>query len=482
MHTKCPCTRRAFLGSASMGVFGVALASMLQRDAVSNEPRWSPPDGRPHFAPRAKSVIWLFLNGGMSHLESFDPKPMLNRYAGQSISETPYAYVMSPELLNRNNRVVVVNDANGQQRIRVFPMQVGWSKRGQSGIEVTDWFPHVAGVIDDCAIVRSLWTSDNNHGAQTQFHSGRHMLDGNYPTLGAWVNYGLASLNDNLPQYISMGVRPYWNARDGHYLGPANDAIPLRVDPARPVDFVRPETDLRHEEQAIGFDLVNRLNRESANRNPDDQALQARIRSYELAFRMQTSLPEVLDTRGEPQETQRLYGTDSPATRDFGTQLLVSRRLVERGVRFIQIQHGGGGAGAWDAHGGLRANHSRNCAAIDKPIAGLISDLKRRGMLDDTIVVLATEFGRTPGQQGGDGRDHHIYGFSVLMAGGGIKGGIVHGTTDELGFHAVEHRHYVTDIHATIMHLMGLDSHRLAIPGRQRLAIDHGTAIREIMS
>jgi hypothetical protein len=308
------------------------------------------------------------------------------------------------------------------------------------------------------------------------------MLDGNYPTLGAWVNYGLASLNDNLPQYISMGVRPYWNARDGHYLGPAHDAIPLRVDPARPVDYVRPESDTRADEQAIGFDLVNHLNRESANRFPDDQALQARIRSYELAFRMQTSLPEVLDTRGEAQDTQRLYGLDEAATRDFGTQLLVSRRLVERGVRFIQIQHGGGGAGAWDAHGGLRANHSRNIASIDKPVAGLIRDLKRRGLLDETIVVLATEFGRTPGAQGGDGRDHHIYGFSVLMAGGGLKRGVVHGTTDELGFHAVEHRHYVTDIHATIMQLLGLDSHRLALPGRQRLAIDHGVPINEIIA
>jgi len=461
-----------------MSIAGLALASMIHRDNA----RASAPDGRPHFAPKAKSVIWLFLNGGMSHLESFDPKPMLNRYAGRSISETPYAEVMSPELLNRNNRVVVVNDANGQQRSLIYPMQVGWRKHGQAGIEVTDWFPHVAGVIDDCAIVRSLWTSDNNHGAQTQFHSGRHMLDGNYPTIGAWVNYGLASLNDNLPQYISMGVRPYWNARDGHYLGPAHDAIPLRVDPTRPVDFVRPESDIRHDEQTIGFDLVNRLNRESANRFPDDPALQARIRSYELAFRMQTSLPEVLDTRTESSDTQRLYGLDNATTREFGTQLLVSRRLVERGVRFIQIQHGGGGAGAWDAHGGLRANHSRNIAMIDQPIAGLIRDLKRRGLLDETIVVLATEFGRTPGAQGGDGRDHHIYGFSALLAGGGIKPGTVHGTTDELGFHAVEHRHYVTDIHATLMHLLGLDSHRLEVPGRQRLAADHGMPIHEIMA
>lgn len=465
-------SRRSFLAQS---IFGVALAAMLQRDAGAA------PDGRPHHTPKAKSVIWLFMNGGVSHLESFDPKPMLNRYAGRSITDTPYAYVMSPELLNRNNRVVVVNDANGQQRSLVYPLQVGYRKHGQAGIEVSDWFPHVAGCIDDIAVIRSMWTSDNNHGAQTQFHSGRHMLDGNYPTLGAWVNYGLASLNDNLPQYISMGVRPYWNERDGHYLGPAHDAVPLRVDPNRPVDFIRPEVERGQDEQAIGFDLINRLNRESALRHPDDQALAARIRSYELAFRMQRSLPEVLDIARESQATRRLYGLDDPTTSSFGQQCLVSRRLVERGVRFIQIQHGGGGAGAWDAHSGLRANHARNCAQIDKPIAGLLQDLKRTGLLDDTIVVFATEFGRTPGQQGGDGRDHHIYGFSVWMAGGGIKGGVVHGTTDELGFHADEDRHYVTDIHATIMHQLGLDSHRLEIPGRQRLAIDHGVPIRAII-
>lgn len=476
----CNCSRRSFLAQSATGLFGVALSAMLQREAGA-VPHASP-DGRPHFAPKAKSVIWLFMNGGMSHLESLDPKPMLNRYAGRSIAETPFRGVLDPELLNRNNRVVVVNDANGQQRSNVYPMQVGWRKHGQSGIEVSDWFPHVAGCIDDIAVVRSMWTSDNNHGAQTQFHSGRHMLDGNYPTVGAWVNYGLASLNDNLPQYISMGVRPYWNERDGHYLGPAHDAIPLRVDPARPVDFIRSESDTRPDEQAIGFDLVNRLNRESANRYPNDQTLQARIRSYELAFRMQTSLPEVLDTRTESQETQRLYGLDNPTTAPFGQQLLVSRRLVERGVRFIQIQHGGGGAGAWDAHGGLRANHSNNCRMVDKPTAGLLIDLKRRGMLDDTIVVFGTEFGRTPGAQGGDGRDHHIYGFSVWLAGGGIKPGVVHGATDELGFHAVEHRHYVTDIHATLLHQLGLDSHRLVVPGRQRLAIDHGLPIHEIIA
>jgi uncharacterized protein (DUF1501 family) len=197
---------------------------------------------------------------------------------------------------------------------------------------------------------------------------------------------------------------------------------------------------------------------------------------------MQMSVPEVVDFSRETAETKALYGIDRKESRDFGMQLLAARRLVERGVRFIQIQHGGGGAGSWDAHGGLKANHSRNALAVDQPCAGLIADLARRGLLDDTLVVFASEFGRTPGTQGSDGRDHHIFGFSVWMAGGGIKGGTVHGATDELGFHAVENRHYVTDIHATILHQLGLDSRRLELPTRKRLEIDHGNVIREILA
>jgi uncharacterized protein (DUF1501 family) len=197
---------------------------------------------------------------------------------------------------------------------------------------------------------------------------------------------------------------------------------------------------------------------------------------------MQRSVPEVMNFAGESAETKTLYGLDRDETRDFGSQLLAARRLVERGVRFVQIQHGGGGAGAWDAHGGLKANHSKLATSVDQPIGALLEDLNRRGMLDETLVVFATEFGRTPGSQGSDGRDHHIFGFSVWMAGGGIKGGVVHGATDEIGFHAAENRHYVTDIHATILHQLGLDSRKLEVPGRKRLEIDHGVPIREIIA
>ncbi|HEX5273481.1 MAG TPA: DUF1501 domain-containing protein [Gemmataceae bacterium] len=487
MNPHCGCGhvhRRTFLADMGMGFVGLALGAMLHRDGVvrASEPAaWSQPDGRPHRAPKAKSVIWLFMNGGVSHLETFDPKPALNKYAGKTIAETPFKDTQDPEKL-KLARVVVVNDANGQQRNRLYPLQVGFKKRGRSGIEVSDFLPCLGDCIDDIAVVRSMYTTDDNHGAQTQFHSGRHMLDGEFPTLGAWVHYGLGTLNENLPQFISLGHREYWNARDGFYLGPAHDAVPLRIDPANPLDYGKPEGDVRPDEQRVNFRLAGRLNRLRAVEYPDDPALAARVQSYELAFRMQKSLPEVLNFKDETEETKRLYGLDRPETQAFGMQMLASRRLVERGVRFIQVQHGGGGAGAWDAHGGLKANHANNCRAVDRPIAGLLKDLKRRGLLDDTLVVFGTEFGRTPGSQGSDGRDHHIYGFSVWLAGGGIKGGVVHGTTDEIGFHAVEHRHYVTDVHATILTLLGLDSRRLEVPGRKRLEIDHGKPIREIMA
>jgi hypothetical protein len=478
----CPGShRRAFLADLGLGFTGLALSALLQRDGFASEGAWAPPNGQPHFAPRAKSVIWLFMNGGVSHLETFDPKPELDKYAGKSIGETPYKDVQNPEKL-KLARVTVVNDANGQQRNKLFPTQVGFKKYGHCGMAVSDWLPHIGSCVDDIAFVRSMYTTDDNHGAQTQFHTGRHMLDGEYPTLGAWVHYGLGSLNQNLPDFVSIGNREYWNKKDGLYLGPAHDAVPVRIDPANPLDYGKPEGAITAAEQKTGFDLVGKLNALRAVEYPQDPALAARIRSYELAYRMQRSLPEVLDFSGESARTQAMYGLDRPETKAFGAQMLACRRMVERGVRFIQVQHGAGGAGVWDQHGGLKAGHSKNCLGIDQPIAALLKDLKRTGLLDTTLVVFATEFGRTPGTQGADGRDHHIFGFSVWLAGGGIKGGVIHGATDEIGFHAVEHPHYVTDVHATILHLLGLDSRKLEVPGRKRLEIDHGKPIREIIA
>jgi hypothetical protein len=459
----------------------VALAWMLSRDQKANAGvMLGSRDRKPHFRPKAKNVIWIFLRGGLSHLESFDPKPALNKYAGKSINETPFASAQNPDLLKRV-RVVVVNDANGQQRNQLYPLQVGFQRYGRSGTEVSDWFPNIGRCVDDLAIVRSMYTTDDNHGAQVQFHSGRHMLDPRVPTIGAWINYGLGSLNDSLPQFINMGPR-FFDPRDAHYLGPAYDSIRLRVDPEAPLDFAKPQGDLTAAEQRAQFDLISRLNRITAEQHPDDAALSARIQSYELAYHMQTAVPEVVQYQDETAATLNLYGIDQKETRPLGEQLLVARRMAARGVRFIQIMHGDGAAGAWDQHSNLKAKHSELARQVDLPIAGLIADLKQRGMLDETIVVLATEFGRTPGSQGADGRDHHPYGFSIFMAGGGLKRGVVHGATDEIGFHAVENPHYVTDIHATLLHQLGLDSQRMEIAGHKRLEQDFGHVIHDIIA
>ena len=460
----------------------MALSSMLRADAMANAPRnvSSGLQANRVLPAKAKSVIWLFMRGGLSHMESFDPKPMLNDYAGKSITETPFGHVQDPEKLKRV-RVVVVNDANGQQRNKLYPLQVGFQKYGQSGIEVSDWFPHIGSCVDDISVIRSMWTTDDNHGAQVQFHSGRHMLDPRVPTIGAWVNYGLGSLNDNLPQFISMGPR-FFDVRDGHYLGPAYDAVTLKVDPNNPLDYAKPEGAIDAEEQRLSFDLISRLNRLAAKNYPSDAALEARTKSYELAFRMQAAVPDVIRFDQETEATTKLYGLDQPETRPFGQQLLAARRFAEQGVRFIQIMHGDGAAGAWDQHSGLKAGHSKLATQVDRPVAGLLKDLKQRGMLEQTLVVFATEFGRTPGSQGSDGRDHHPYGFSVWMAGGGLKGGVVHGATDEIGFHAVEHPHYVTDVHATILTQLGIDPREMQVPGHKRLEQDFGQPIREIIA
>lgn len=470
--------RRRFLKGNALGFGGLALGSLLQQEGKAGE-SWIPPDGRPHYAPKAKSVIWLFMRGGVSHMESFDHKPKLTELQGKTIGETDYSSVQDPERLKKV-RVVVVNDANGQQRNEIYPLQVGFKKYGQSGIEVSDWFPHIGGCIDDIAVIRSMWTTDDNHGAQVQFHSGRHMLDPPVPTIGAWVSYGLGTLNENLPQFISMGPR-FFDRSDGHYLGPSYDPVNLKVDLNNPLDFAKPQGDLPTNEQRLEFDLVNRLNKLASDQYPYDADLEARIKAYELAFRMQTAVPGVIDFSKESEATKKLYGLDEGATRPFGEQLLGARRFVEKGVRFIQIMHGGGAAGAWDQHSGLKAGHSKLAKQVDKPIAGLLKDLKQRGLLDETLVVFATEFGRTPGTQGKDGRDHHPYGFSVWMAGGGLKGGVVEGATDEIGFHAVEKPHYVTDVHATILHQMGLQSDRMWIPGHKRLEADFGEVIHDVV-
>lgn len=471
---RLPDTRRTFLADLGMGFAGLALGNMLAEEGLAH----TPPSGLPHFAPRAKNVIWLFMAGGVSHVESFDPKPALNKYAGKSLAETPLKDAYDSTFVKENFRPFV--DGNERSfRQKIFPMQVGYRKRGDSGIEVSDWWPHVGECIDDIAVVRSMWTTDNDHGAQLQFHTGRHISDGYFPCIGSWVHYGLGTLNEDLPKFMVLG-KPIGECCGGvqvhqaNYLGAEHDGVLLNSK--NPLPYGRPAGRVFREEQERNFELINRLNGFSAVQYPEDAELRARIQTYELAFRMQTSVPRLFDFRDETQETLDLYGSG------FGRQCLTARRMVERGVRFVQVFHGGGGGGGWDAHSNLRKNHSNNCATVDKPIAALLQDLKRRGLLDQTLVVWGTEFGRTPGSEGTTGRDHHPFGFSAWLAGGGIKGGTVHGSTDELGLLAAEDRHYVTDLHATVLHQLGLDSHRLEIPGRKRLDFEHGHVISEIIS
>jgi hypothetical protein len=486
-HCCAGVSRRSFLADTGMGFTGLALGAMLFRDGVArayDSAPWQPPTGQPHFTPKAKSVIWIFLCGGVSHLESFDVKPELNKFSGKSIDETPYKDVLDPKKVEKN--IVGGNPSHGNRKT-LMPLQTGYKTYGQSGLVVGDWFEHVGECADDLAVVRSLWTIHNDHGAQLTWQTGRHPRELDHPTIGSWVSYGLGSINQNLPEYVVLGV-PTGDCCGGAfthgaaYLGPEYAGVRLNVDPKKPLPFISPAGgQITHEEQIENLSLLGKLNHIAGIDYPDDKDLRARIKSYELAFQMQTSIPETLQLEKESEATRKMYGIDNSDTKSFGEQCLVARRLVERGVRFVQIFHGGGGGGEWDAHSEIKSNHTKLAKQVDQPIAGLLKDLRQRGLLKDTLVVFGTEFGRSPGAEG-TGRDHHPQGFCAWLAGGGVKGGVVHGATDELGFHAVEHRHYVTDIHATVLHQLGLDSRRLEIPGRKRLEIDHGEAITEILA
>ncbi len=480
--------RREFLADVGLGFTGLALGAVLHRDGYArdrgDEPRGS---SGPHFPPKAKSVIWLFMIGGVSPMESFDPKPALNKYAGMSIDDTPYRDVLASSYLDRNLRVV---DTKKKVWKTIYPLQVGLTRCGPTGLEIADQWPHVGSCLGDIALVRSMWTTDDNHGAQLQFHTGRHLLDGLFPSLGSWAHSGLGSLNDNLPQFVVLGgsLSERFGGAGGHrgdYLGPEHDGVAITTDPKNPLPFGKPPAGVTEEEQRGEFELLDDLNRMSAARYPDDPQRRARVKSYELAFRMQKSLPEVLRFSDETEATRRLYGLDDPRSRQMGEWCLAARRMVERGVRFVQVYDGPhNDGGKWDTHDNSRDRLAANAASVDRPIGGLLTDLKQRGLLNDTLVCFMTEFGRTPGGQGptATGREHNPYGFTVWMAGGGVKGGVVHGATDELGYHAVEDRHYVTDVHATVLYLLGLDPRRLVVPGRKRLEIDFGRPITGILA
>lgn len=479
--------RRDFLSDFGMGFTGLAMGAMLANEGVVRGATPAPAS-QPHFKPRAKSIIWVFLSGGYSHMETFDPKPALNKYAGKTYADTPFPNPVDSPLHRKRFRSVPAEEINVRDVYpTIYPLQVGYAKRGQSGIEVTDWWPHLSDCVDDISFVRNMWTTDNDHAAENQIHTGRHRLDETQPSIGAWAHYGLGSINENLPRFVVLGGPTRTDTRasiDSYYLGPEHAGVPLKLDPKNPLAFGARQAGQTAQQQANEFELVAELNKITAEANPNDQQLQARIKSYELAYRMQTAVPEAVDVSGETSEELKLYGIDEGPTKVAGERLLAARRMVERGVRFVQVFPSP--YGSWDSHQKLKVNHDRMCKSVDKPIAGLLKDLKRRGLMNDVAVVFCTEFGRTPGREersgGTTGRDHHPNGFTVWVAGAGLKKGHVHGATDELGYHALGEGHYVTDLHATVLHLLGLDNKRLEVPGRKRLDIDRGQVIRDILA
>ena len=449
-----------------MGFAGLALSTMLAEDGYAAQ---TAANGRAAALrpAKAKSVIWLFLAGGVSHMESFDIKPALNEYAGKTFAETPFADFLDKERIEKN---LMGQGMSIPAHEQIMPLQTGYRRYGECGLEVGDWFSGIGECADDLAVVRSLWTVHPNHGMQPTWHTG------------------LGSLNQQLPKFVVMGnsIGGCCGGEFGHgasYLGPHHAGVKLSSDPQDPLPFVTPHgTGTTSEEQAAELELIGQLNRAVGVEYPNDPDLRARIRSYELAAGMQTAVPEIMNFSGETAHTKSLYGLDAEPSRAFGTQCLAARRLVENGVRFVQLYHGAGSAGTWDAHSDIKRRYDTEAPKVDQPIAGLLRDLKQRGLLDSTLVVFGTEFGRTPGAQGATGRNHHPQGFMCWLAGGGIQGGITHGATDELGFYAVENRHYVTDIHATVLHQLGLDPRQLEVPGRKRIDVHRGKPIDEIIA
>jgi hypothetical protein len=471
--------RRGFLGGLSAGLSGLVLSHLVgmpqaAHAAVVPSEADDPP---PHHPAKVKRVIRIFLCGGLSHVDSFDHKPALYKHHGQPLGgdiERPDVFFGQVGLLH----------------------QPFWEfkQRGQSGLWISDLFPHLAGQADELTVIRSMYAETSNHTPATfQAHSG-FRLNG-FPVVGSWAVYGLGSETDDLPAFVVLpdarglpaGGSINWS---NGFLPARHQGVAFRTQ-GPPIHDLHPATPIAEPTERATRDLLAELNRRHlANRG--DDALAARIRSYELAARMQLAVPEVSDLSRETAATQELYGLNQPATADFGRQCLLSRRLLERGVRFVQLFAGGAFGSPrinWDGHEDMTENHGREAGRIDRPVAGLLADLRQRGLLDDTLVIFASEFGRTPFTQSADGvlgrgRDHNQYGFSIWLAGGGLRPGIAHGATDELGLKAAEHPAHWHDLHATVLHLLGIDHTRLTFYHngiRRRLTDVHGEVIREVM-
>ena len=434
-----PYSRREVLSTLGGGFGGLVLASLLNADAPrvhDLQPK------QPHFAPKARAVIQLFMHGGPSQVDLLDPKPMLDRFDGQA----PPAEVADDERLTGN----------------LLKSPFRFRKHGQSGLEFSEVLPNIARHADKIAVVRSMFTEHRNHEqACWMMHTG--MIIAGRPAIGAWVAYGLGTENQNLPAYVVLpdprglpvdGIRN-WSSG---WMPPLYQGMQFRSE-GMPVLNLRPRTPRPPGVEENRMRLLNELNGQHRAARPDEMELDARIANFEMAARMQLSAGDALDINQETAATQRLYGLDNPTTRPYGTRCLMARRLVERGVRYIQLFMAGQ---PWDTHGNNTAGTRNCCDQTDLPIAGLLTDLANRGLLDSTLVFWGGEFGRTPGAQNRDGRDHHPYGFSVWLAGGGIVGGQSHGATDDFGYYARVDRTSVADLHATMLHQLGLDYSRLA--------------------
>jgi len=472
-----PLNRRQMLARCASGFGAVALAGLLAdeesgsargdgRLAIGGDPFAPRP---PHFAPRARNVIFLYMDGGPSQVDTFDPKPRLTRENGK-----PFGLKMEPTQFNNNG-----NTLGSPWKFHRY---------GESGIEVSDLFPNVARHVDKLAVVRSMVSNFPEHTNANYFLHTGHGQQGR-PSMGAWIGYGLGSVCRNLPSFVVLngGLIPPGgldNFNSGFLPASFQGSIFNASD--APVANIRPR-EARPELQRGKLDLLQQLDRSVLARLGDDDALESAIANYELAFRMQTAVPDLVDLSDETQATQTMYGLDAThaGTKTFGRQCLIARRLVERGVRFIELTCPGGQGDRWDQHGGLKRGHENNARCVDRPIAGLLEDLDRRGLLDETLVVWTGEFGRTPFAQGKDGRDHNPYGFTTWLAGGGIRGGTVHGRTDEYGYKVVEGRVEIHDLHATMLHLLGVDHTRqtFRFSGRDmRLTDVHGHVVHEILA
>jgi hypothetical protein len=464
-------SRREFLTRAGGGFGALALTALLGNqfsfadDSVPSSPLGAK---KPLFPAKAKSVIFLFMEGGPSHLDTFDYKPKLNEMAGKPL---PPSF----------GKVIT---AMGEFGSPLLASKRTWKQHGQSGLWVSDWLPHTATCIDDIAVIRSCWAHGINHSTGVcQMNTGATLAG--RPCLGSWVSYGLGTENQNLPAFVVMqdnnstvvnGPRN-WSAG---FMPAVYQGTRLSTG-AEPIANLNPPAGSAGDQQRAKLDLLTSLNRRHAQTRKVQSELEARIASYELAFHMQAEAPEAVDLSKETEATKALYGMDQKETEAMGRNCLLARRLVERGVRFVQIYHGAGSK--WDAHTKIEKNHTEMCLSMDKPVAGLLKDLKSRGLLDETLVVWGGEFGRTPQSEKGDGRDHNPTGFTMWLAGGGVKGGQAIGSTDEVGLHAVEDRLHVHDLHATILYLLGLDNMQLVYKykGRpERPTLNEGDAYKKI--